>query len=35
MGMDDTIPMGPQFSREHFDRITVFVLGDPPADVVP
>ncbi|MCV7289238.1 UbiD family decarboxylase [Mycolicibacterium wolinskyi] len=34
MGMDCTIPMGPQFSREHFDRSTVFVLGDPPPDVV-
>lgn len=34
LGMDCTIPMGPQFTRTHFDRSTVFVLGDPPSDVV-
>jgi hypothetical protein len=34
LGLDCTIPMGPQFSREHFDRGTAFELDDPPADVV-
>lgn len=34
LGLDCTIPLGPQFERSHFDRSTVFVLGDPPADVV-
>lgn len=34
IGLDCTIPLQPQFSREHFDRSTAFVLGDPPADVV-
>src|SRR3979490_3433736 len=34
LGLDCTIPMGPEFSREHFDRGTAFELDDPPADVV-
>jgi 4-hydroxy-3-polyprenylbenzoate decarboxylase len=34
LGLDCTIPMGPQFSREHFDRSTAFEPDDPPADVV-
>jgi 2,5-furandicarboxylate decarboxylase 1 len=33
-GLDCTIPMGPQFSRAHFDRSTAFEPDDPPADVV-
>ncbi|GAS86856.1 UbiD family decarboxylase [Mycolicibacterium brisbanense] len=35
IGFDCTIPMGPQFSPASFDRSSVFVLPDPPADVVP
>lgn len=34
IGLDCTIPMGPQFTRTSFDRSSVFVLPDPPADVV-
>ncbi len=34
IGFDCTIPMGPQFTRSSFDRSSVFVLPDPPADVV-
>jgi 2,5-furandicarboxylate decarboxylase 1 len=34
LGLDCTIPMGPQFSRERFDRSTAFEPDDPPADVV-
>jgi 4-hydroxy-3-polyprenylbenzoate decarboxylase len=33
-GLDCTIPMGPQFSRAHFDRSTAFEPDDPPADIV-
>jgi 4-hydroxy-3-polyprenylbenzoate decarboxylase len=33
IGLDCTIPLQPQFSREHFDRSTAFVLGDPPPNV--
>ncbi|HEV7734268.1 MAG TPA: UbiD family decarboxylase [Candidatus Binatia bacterium] len=35
IGFDCTIPLGPNFVRSHFDRSTVFVLGDPPPGVVP
>jgi 4-hydroxy-3-polyprenylbenzoate decarboxylase len=35
IGLDCTIPIGPNFVRSHFDRSTVFELGDPPADVIP
>lgn len=35
IGLDCTIPHGPNFVRSHFDRSTVFVLPDPPANVVP
>jgi 2,5-furandicarboxylate decarboxylase 1 len=35
VGFDCTIPLGPNFVRSHFDRSTVFVLPDPPADVRP
>jgi hypothetical protein len=34
IGLDCPIPIGPKFERSHFDRSTVFELGDPPADVV-
>ena len=35
IGLDCTIPHGPNFVRSHFDRSTVFILPDPPADVKP
>ena len=34
IGLDCTIPISPKFVRSHFDRSTVFELGDPPPDVV-
>ena len=34
IGLDCTIPISPKFERSHFDRSTVFELGDPPPDVV-
>jgi 4-hydroxy-3-polyprenylbenzoate decarboxylase len=34
IGLDCTIPIGPKFVQSHFDRSTVFVLGDPPPDVI-
>ncbi len=34
IGLDCTIPISPKFVQSHFDRSTVFVLGDPPPDVV-
>ncbi|WP_437222320.1 UbiD family decarboxylase [Planctomicrobium sp. SH661] len=33
IGLDCTIPLGPNFVRSHFDRSDIFVLGDPPPDV--
>ena len=35
IGLDCTIPLGPNFVRSHFDRSTVFSLPDLPADVTP
>jgi 2,5-furandicarboxylate decarboxylase 1 len=34
IGLDCTIPISPKFVRSHFDRSTVFELGEPPPDVV-
>jgi len=34
IGMDCTIPLQPNFVRSHFDRSTVFIPDEPPADVV-
>jgi 4-hydroxy-3-polyprenylbenzoate decarboxylase len=34
IGLDCTIPISPKFNKTHFDRSTVFELGDPPPDVV-
>jgi 4-hydroxy-3-polyprenylbenzoate decarboxylase len=35
IGFDCTIPMGPKYIRNHFDRSTAFVPPDPPSDVTP
>jgi 4-hydroxy-3-polyprenylbenzoate decarboxylase len=35
IGFDCTIPHGPNFVRSHFDRSTVFVLDNPPANIKP
>ncbi len=34
IGLDCTIPISPKSKRSHFDRSTVFELGEPPPDVV-
>jgi 4-hydroxy-3-polyprenylbenzoate decarboxylase len=34
IGLDCTIPISPKFNKTHFDRSTVFELGEPPPDVV-